>query len=378
MLPSCIFCVAGMLIAAASCFATPAGTTLTDGPTLSVAANAVTLSVVNASTPPQLSPRQATLRVRGLGKTDVTYHLQHPTHRPVQYTLALSNKGVLVANYEALVSRDGGQTWHQLPSGAFTSDAAVLPWHVNIRGYETVIVEVKAKATQKSAKEAGATPSSPPAASGVVPEAVVPDTHTTLKEIVGKLNDIDKKLSDHSHAQPDQRLQQQIESISSMLTEIKSAMQQRQNHVGSAISSFLLAPDSVRISGKAQISGQSLTRVDWVTHPTNLRISGPKSSAGIAFPATPSSAFITLWLKSSAHPQGQKLITLPAKFVLSGEELLTDIGFLQTIAQPLEAALIEKQCLPGRYQVVIEIELSNGTEKLAGQCGNVLLLEVTP
>jgi hypothetical protein len=201
---------------------------------------------------------------------------------------------------------------------------------------------------------------------------------SSLAGITGKLDAIEEILRTKARAKEYQALKKQIANVNDTVTELKSSIEIRRDHVQRAIANFVLSPDALRVTAKAQISGQSFTRLDWVTYPTNLRISGPRASAGISLPAPPISAQVTFWLKSSAHPDGQKLVSVPARFSVSGEDLVTDIAFIQTIAQPLEAALIANKCSPGRYHVAVELELNTGVDTLTGMCGNLLLLEINP
>ena len=370
-------------------FAAPPAESAPETLALTITGNALARTQITPDTPVQLSPRQATLRVRAPGHPDLAYHLLHSTHRPVQYSLWLSDAGELVKNYYAVVSRDGGQTWEQLPLGAYSSDKSLLPWQVSIRGYEQVIVEVRQNCDGKAAEETTTLASEKqitadnPGPGTDAPQGEARNTQleqiiSSLESITKKINDIDNTLKNVASSEDSKALKEQIATVNDAVTEIKSSIQTRRDHVQNALANFLLSPDSVRVTAKAQISGESFTQLDWVTHPTNLRISGPKTSAGIALPAPPISAEVTFWLKSSAHPQGQKLISLPARFSVSGDELFTDIGFQQTIASPLEAALIANQCPPGRYHVAVQIELNSGSDKLTGICGNVVVLEITP
>lgn len=366
-------CVCGVLLMTASGLAAPVTEPAQNTKQLAVTGHALAITPLAPNTAVQLSPRQATLRVRGPGHPDYTYQLQHSTHRPVQYSLSISNSGNFVQNHEAVVSRDGGHTWHSLPLATYRSDQAVLPWSISIRGYEQVIVEVREK------KSSAVQPEPKPTANVTPPgNSQLNEIQNSVDCILGLVNELKNQNQKPAAPQGNDALQKQIAELTTTVKEIQSAIQKRQSDVNAAISNFFVASDGVRIAAKAQISGQSITRLDWVTHPINLRISGPRNSAGISLPAPPVSASATFWLRSSAHPQGQKLIAVPVRFATSGDELLTDIAFQQTIAQPLEAALIAAQCPVGRYQVVVELELNSGVDKYVGTCGNGVLVEITP
>ena len=354
-------CVCGALLMSSFGFAAPPAGSAPGTLALTITGNALAKTPITPDTPVQLSPRQATLHVRICGQAGSMWHLLHFNHRPVKYSIGLT--GVTSpTNYRAVISRDGGHTWSEVPTPAFIGDGTQLSWQVTVRGPEQVIVEVQQKDTPHPSKWSSV-------------EVELERMKSQLSSIDDHLRGLPPKIEQAMNTRLGP-IEAQVRQINQSIETTTAEMRDRQSRIRDTFLHFLAATDSVQLSAKAVLNGGNVTGLRWIKHPASFRITGPQQVGIVALPRAPIAGSVIFRLDSTDHPNGAELIEVPIRFLLAGDELVGEMAFTQSIAAPLEAALLRQKCTLGRYMLRLELCLHEYDKEYRATCGNSVLLEI--